>query len=652
MSARRTRSSAFRALLHSPIGLLAFTITLAILSLAFLAPILWTHGATTLNFNIAGDGPIPGHPLGTDGLGRDLLDRVLVATRLSLELAALATAIAAGGGVAIGCLVPLLPRRIGTFVARANDAMLGFPDILLAIFLVTILGAGAGLAALAVGVANIPFFARVVTALAASIGGRDYVASARVLGVRTPRLVSRYFLPNMSETLVSTIFTQTAYSLIAVSSLSFLGLGVQPPQFDWGLLVNQGLQQFYETPYAVLGPAIMIAVTGLTLGLLGDALAHALNPRMWTAETALRRVRPFRRKAFLAQLTRGPVRRSQQPRHHQMPERGKLFEIRNLSVRFTNAAGDTAEAVRGVDLTMESAEILGIVGESGSGKTLTTLALGDLVPHPGRISADLLAIGGCDVRELAVAARQDHLARSMAFVFQDASSALNPALRIGTQLTEVARHHRASSRSEARHAAVEMLDAVHVSAPERRLRQYPHELSGGMRQRVLVAMALMARTALLVADEPTTALDVTAQAQVLDLIREINSEFGTGVIFISHNIAVVAELCSRVAVMYAGRIVEDGPVDEVIHRPAHPYTRMLLASTPALAADENGSNGHLTDIPGAPPELWSMPEGCPFAPRCPLRLDKCRDTPTLTTDGVRSVACWRADRHDPAQVAP
>jgi oligopeptide/dipeptide ABC transporter ATP-binding protein len=305
-----------------------------------------------------------------------------------------------------------------------------------------------------------------------------------------------------------------------------------------------------------------------------------------------------------------------------------LLEIRDLVVEFPRADGSSGAAsavVRGADLSVGRGEIVGLVGESGSGKTLTALAILGLVPPPGRISSGSVRLSG---REL-VGAPERELRRvrgaRIGLVFQEPGSALNPVLSIGTQITEAIRAHRDVSRGAARAQALDLLTRLSLPDPERRLREYPHQISGGQRQRVVLALALAAGPDLLIADEPTTALDVTVQAEVLERLAGLRTDLGLGILLITHDLAVVAEVCDRLAVMYAGEVVETGPVSELFARPAHPYTRALLAALPRLGAPV--ARGRLQTIPGQVPEAGALPPGCAFEPRCAERIPECAAAP-------------------------
>jgi oligopeptide/dipeptide ABC transporter ATP-binding protein len=293
--------------------------------------------------------------------------------------------------------------------------------------------------------------------------------------------------------------------------------------------------------------------------------------------------------------------------------------------------------------------MVGIVGESGSGKSLTALAVAGLLPPTARASAQRMALFGEDVEALDERERSALLGTSLAMVFQDPMSSLNPALRVGRQVGEVAEVHLGQTRQQAERSAVERMREVRIAAAEVRARQYPHQFSGGMRQRAMIAMGLVATPRLLVADEPTTALDVTVQREVLRLLRGVRDRSGTAVLLISHDIAVVAELCGRVVVMYAGLVVEDGPVQEVLRRPAHPYTRALLDAIPDM---DTARDDALATIPGRPPAPADRPSGCPFAPRCPRAQDTCAERlpPLLPVAGTRA-ACWFPHDEERAHVS-
>ncbi|MBD3917858.1 ABC transporter ATP-binding protein [Paenibacillus sp. PR3] len=323
----------------------------------------------------------------------------------------------------------------------------------------------------------------------------------------------------------------------------------------------------------------------------------------------------------------------------------RLLTVEQLHVSFHTRDGDN-QAVRGVSLHIDAGETLGIVGESGSGKSVTAKAIMALIEPPGEIISGTIEYKGKRLTELSEKEWRKLRGNEITMVFQDPMTAMNPVKRIGSQMIEILRRHRGLSKEEAKREAIELLRQVGITEPERRLSQYPHEFSGGMRQRVMIAMALSCKPGLLIADEPTTALDVTIQAQILDLLKELKEKSDTAIALITHDLGVVAQVCTRVVVMYGGMIMESGSVDDIFYRPQHPYTQGLLRSVPKRA----GERERLVPIEGTPPDLLNPPQGCPFMARCPHAMSKCAELPPIYTlgPGHRSM-CWLADEEAKTQ---
>lgn len=531
---------------------------LALLSVVVLigvvAPFLLQDQADALGERAAG--PSAEHWLGTDQSGHDMLARSLVATRLTLLMTIGATALAVVVGVVAGTTVWLLPRRGRELCLRVIDTMVAFPGLLLALVVAAILGAGALPAVIAIGVAGVPTFARLTANLAAQVSQRDFVSTARLLGVSDRRIVSDHMLPNMAEPLLVLAASTFAQSLTAISALSFVGLGVQSPQYDFGKLLNDALPSLLAgRPEQSVGPAVLIVVTGLASMLVGDGLAAAADPRSG------------RRVASAELRTAGTSLH---------PDVDAMVRVENLVVGTT--AGKPL--VKGISFSIARGEIVGIVGESGSGKSVTAMSVARLLADGLEASAATMRLDDLDLLR---PVDPTVMAQTVSLVYQDPGSTFNPALRLGTQLTEVLRSHRGRSRAEARSIVLDALRRVHLTLPEKRLGQHPHELSGGMRQRAMIAAALTTDPKLIIADEPTTALDVTVQAEILRELKRLNRETGTAIMFISHDIGVVRELCDRVLVMNSGEIVEEIDADRLdVATAVHPYTRALLAATPSL----------------------------------------------------------------------
>ncbi|AIK38360.1 ABC transporter ATP-binding protein [Bacillus pseudomycoides] len=327
-----------------------------------------------------------------------------------------------------------------------------------------------------------------------------------------------------------------------------------------------------------------------------------------------------------------------------------LLEVKDLQVSFDTHAGEV-QAVRGVTFDLKKGETLAIVGESGSGKSVTSKALMGLIPNPpGRIKNGEIVFDGRDLTKLTEKEMQQVRGKEIAMIFQDPMTSLNPTMTIGNQIMEGLIKHQGMSKADARKVALELLDLVGIPNPEARLKQYPHQFSGGMRQRVVIAMALACNPKLLIADEPTTALDVTIQAQILELMKDIQQKTEAAIIFITHDLGVVANVADRVAVMYAGKVVEIGTVDEIFYNPKHPYTWGLIASMPSL----DGSEAELYAIPGTPPDLLKPPKGDAFAPRNPqaLKIDFEMEPPFFKVSDTHYAATWLLHEQAPEVQPP
>jgi oligopeptide/dipeptide ABC transporter ATP-binding protein len=610
MSRLRSR---WGAVLRTPVGAAAATLLAAVLLLALFAPILLADRASAFDTSQILRGPSAQHWMGTDALGRDIFARVLVAARLSVLLAISATAIGVVIGLVLGTVSLVLGARVGRFVTAGVNIAVAFPGLLLALFFAVIFGVGATGALLAIGFAVAPGFARLTQTLVAQIAGLDYIAAARIAGVGRLRLLARHVLPNVGEPLVVNATIVAGNALLAFAGLSFLGLGVQAPSYDWGRLLGEGLSSIYIHPAAALAPGVAVVLAGLAFNLFGEAIAKGIGARTPT----------YPGRPVEARLTPSPV------------DDGSLLAVKNLRVSF-----GPVSPVRGVSFTLRKGEAVGIVGESGSGKSLTALAVARLIESPGEVSADRLDFAGSD---LLASTDPRLLGTSLAMVFQDPMTSFNPTKRVGRQLAEVAQVHQGLNRRDALARAVDRLRSVRIPAAQRRARQFPHELSGGMRQRAMIGMGLMDTPQLIIADEPTTALDVTVQRQVLRLLESIRTDDNVALLLISHDITVVSHVCDRVLVMYAGRIVEDLPAADLYAHARHPYTRALLAAVPDMATDRDEP---LAVIPGRPVDPAQLPAGCAFAARCPLATDECREQdPELVSDpDGRRVACWHADQ--------
>ena len=598
-------------------------IVAAIIAVALVVPLLGLANPVRQDVARRLSGSIPGSPLGRDEFGRDVLSRLLWGARTSLFVAFAATTIACFAGTLLGLLGGWLRGAAELATLRLADVVLCFPPILLALLVVTILGPGVATLIIMLSILYTPGFVRVAFGQVLSAARQDYVEAVRALGAGTPRILSRTVLPNIAGPVLVQYSLTLAAAVVVESGLSFLGLGVVPPTPSWGLMIRGARATMEQAPLLLLWPCLALTVTILAVNLLSDALRDWFDPRSGDGT----RVRPRR---ALDRVLPGLL-----------PAAGAGAGDAGLRVTDMTVAIETPRGeIRPVDhvsFDVAPGETLAIVGESGSGKTLTAMSLIGLLPPAARVETGGAHFEGQDLTRLDEAALRRLRGNRIAMIFQDPMSSLNPVLTVGDQVVEAIRAHRPLSAKAARAEALSLFRRVGIADPERRLDAFPHEMSGGMRQRVMIAIAVANRPVLLTADEPTTALDVTIQAQILALLADLRRETGSSLIFITHSLGVVSEVADRVLVMYAGRIVESGPVADVFAEPRHPYTRALLAAVPDGAAPPQ-------PIPGTVPPPHQFPEGCRFHPRCPHAADACRAPQPLRPVGPRHhVACILAD---------
>ncbi|MGY4766660.1 dipeptide/oligopeptide/nickel ABC transporter permease/ATP-binding protein [Kribbella sp. CWNU-51] len=611
MRRRGTRTST------ATIGLAGAVVLLLV---AVIAPLLWSGRATVPDTDHLLEGMSAHHLLGTDGLGRDVFYRVMVATRTSLSLALLSAVSGAVCGVLFGALSTLLGQRAQRMFSSVLAIWLSFPDLLLVMFLSVIVGVGGGGAVVAVAIAFAPSFARLAQTLSSSVVTRDYISAVRLMGLSRTRILIRHVLPNVAEPLILNTTFAIGGALLFLSGLSFLGLGVQPPAYDWGQMLAQGLDSIYLSPLAALAPGVAIVIAGVVLNFCGEALAALAGRR---------------------QVSTRKVSRSSAASEEVPPALAavgdQVLDVEGLRVAVPVEDG-MVEVVRNFGLRLSRGEMVGVVGESGSGKSMSAMAVAGLQPPTAEIRAGTFSVGGTDPRRLRPAAARRLYARSLGMIFQDPMSSLNPLMTVGAQLSEGVRIHRRLSRSAARQLAARRLTEVRIPHAEQRLGERPHQFSGGMRQRAMIAMSLMCEPDLIIADEPTTALDVTIQGEIMKLLADANSA-GVTVVLISHDISLILDVCDRVVVMYAGRIVEELAARDVTTAARHPYTRALLRSVPTMTTDRQLP---LATIPGRPPTRNDEAAGCPFAPRCDRSTESCTESmPPLEQVGPGArLACW------------
>ncbi|MHB2263696.1 dipeptide/oligopeptide/nickel ABC transporter permease/ATP-binding protein [Aliihoeflea sp. PC F10.4] len=618
------RPGAVRLMLNNRLATGGLAILVILVALALLAPLLPLHDPNVTSPADRLLRPLSqGHLLGTDALGRDILSRLIWGLRVSLAVGISATLIAAFFGSLIGLVAGYAGGRTDNVLMRGVDMLMAFPYILLALAIVAVLGPGLVNALYAIAVVNIPFFARNIRGVTLGLAHREFVDAARLSGKGHARILATEILPNVAPVIVVTMSTTIGWMILETAGLSFLGLGAQPPQADLGSMLGDGRGVLFNAPHVAVIPGLAIFILVMSINLLGDGIRDVLDPRLKSGALT----RPLGRTAIEVQPSQLPT---------QTPP-GTALHVAGLKTQF-ELGSRTLHAIDGVDLMLRQGEVLGIVGESGSGKSVTAMSVMGLVPTPpGRITDGTIRLNGEDLFAASDERIRQLRGGAVSHVFQDPLSTLHPLFTVGDQLVEAIRAHQPLGYRAARERAKDLLTLVRIPNAQNRLDAYPHELSGGMRQRVVIAMALANDAELLIADEPTTALDVTVQAQILALMNRLRHDKGASILFITHDFGVVSAICDRVAVMYAGRVVETGTTDQVLNEPAHPYTRRLIDCVPVLGEP----NRRLDAIEGLPPSADDVPGGCAFAPRCPLARPECRqnDIPLFDLDGGHAARC-------------
>ena len=578
------RSTVLRRLFKNPLGIVAMGILLLLASMAVFADVLAPFDENFANISKTLAGPDSVNILGTDSSGRDVWSRLLYGAQLTL----LSALLCAGVAIAIGLPAGLVAGYYaGKFEAVSNwivSILMSLPGLIVLLTIRAAFGPSVWIAMIAFGVLISPSYFRLTRSAVQSVRNELYVDAARVSGLSDLRIITRHIFSVVRAPIIIQTAAIAGVAIAIQSGLEFLGLG-DPAKATWGVMLSEGFKNVYLTPTLLFWPAFAMALTIGALVLLGNAIRDALEdgekikhrkkaPALGADKRTNKRTTPGPAAARPSRKSVAAVDAGTE--HH-------LVKVANLGVGYPQADGSIKKVVDDVSFHVDRGEILGIVGESGSGKSQTAFSILGLLPDNARIASGSIQFDG----NYTVAPGEDRVSQErlaklrgkrISYIPQEPMSNLDPAFTIGYQLVTPMVRVLGISKAEARKRALKLLTDVGIVNPERTFNAYPHEVSGGMAQRVLIAGAISCEPDLVIADEPTTALDVTVQADVLDLLRELQQRLNIGVILVTHNFGVVADLCDRVAVMQNGRLVEEGPVREILRNPKEPYTQTLLAS--------------------------------------------------------------------------
>jgi len=575
-SIRAAHTPLVRRMLRNGTGLTAIVILAIVILAAILAPLLTGSDPNRASVQDLLEPARAGHPLGFDAAGRDVFARLVYGARYTLLGALLATAVAALLGVVSGLIAGYYQKWFENVSSWVVSVVMALPAIVVLLAARAVLGPSLWLAMIVFGILLSPAFYRLVFTAVVNVRNELFVDAARVSGVRDLSIIGRHILSVVRAPIIIQAATVAGISIAIQAGLDFLGLGDQSIP-TWGNMLNDAFAKMYQTPTLLLWPSLAIAITSVALVLFANTLRDELE----------RSGRPRRRRARRADLrtTALPVATSAVPvesaaetvlHDEEADDRPVLLEVSDLRVGYDQPDGSITQVVDGVSLRVRRGEVHGLIGESGSGKTQTAWSILHLLPVGGRVLGGSIVFDGRDLARESGTAMRRLRGKRIAYIPQEPMSNLDPSFTIGSQLVEPMVVTLGIPRAEAKKRALALLARVGIPQPERAFAAYPHEVSGGMAQRVLIAGAVSCDPDLVIADEPTTALDVTVQAEILELLRELQKDLHVSVLIVTHNFGVVADLCDQVSVMQAGRIVESGPVRAIFRDPRHPYTRSLF----------------------------------------------------------------------------
>lgn len=555
------RRSLVRRLLRDPQAIVTIGIVLVIVVAGFVGPLLWTIDPNQADLTVANaDAVTPGHPLGADQSGRDILARLLASVQTSVIAGLIGVSVALIVGVTAGLIGGYLNKTVAAGTEWLFNLIMTFPGVLLLVVLMPVTGGDYRFTMLIFGVLLSPSIFRIVRNMVVATKNELFVDAARVSGLSDARILGRHILSVIRGPIIVAGAFMFGTAVGVQAGLAFLGIGSNAiPSF--GSMIAEGFTNLYSRPLQFVWPSLVLGVLTAALVLLGNALRDVLEGQ---------RPHGHAKRVRSEITTPAPVGTA--------ADASALLSIRNLVIGYPTADGTVRNVVRGIDLDISAGETVGVVGESGSGKTQTAFAVLRLLPPEAVIVSGSIHFQGDDLLRLSETEMRKRRGSAIAYIPQEPMSNLDASYRVGAQLVESLRATSHLSRAQAKARVLELLSRVGIQDPVRVFKSYPFEISGGMAQRVLIAGAVASKPALLIADEPTTALDVTVQAEILDLLRDLQSELGMAVLLVTHNFGVVADICERIAVMKNGEILETGPALQVFDAPTSPYTRKLLAA--------------------------------------------------------------------------
>jgi peptide/nickel transport system ATP-binding protein len=631
-------SSALRRFLHDPLAVTGLVFIVGVVIMAIAAPLLAPYAPNAQNLLHIDAGPSGAHWLGTDDLGRDILSRLIFGARPPLRAAFQIVGGALVLALPLALVAGFLRGWVDAVVMRAMDALFSFPPLVLALTVAALLGPNLNDASIAIAIVFVPSFVRLIRGEVIAVREENYVEAARATGVAPGRLIRTHILPNVASPLIIQVALSLGYAILIDAGLSFLGVGEQPPTSSWGLMLTEAYRFIFQAPFTLVFPGLAILLTVLAFNFVADGLRDALGRERFGAKAAAPKLHA---RAAHRDDPAVPTPADTLPTTMASGSPA-LLSVEHLRVEFATREG-WLPVVEDVSFSVLRGQTLGLVGESGSGKTVSALAIMGLLPRrESRLPEGTVSFDATELTTLGAEQMRRIRGNDIAMIFQEPMTSLNPAYTVGNQIAEQVRAHRRVGRAEAWARAVDMLDQVGIPDPHRRAHDYPHSFSGGMRQRVMIAMALSCEPKLLIADEPTTALDVTTQAQILELLSSLQQQRQMAMIFVTHDLGVIADIADEVVVMYAGQVVERTAVAGLFGRPHHPYSEALLASMPQLAAP--GTD--LKVIAGQVPRPDEMVRGCRFGPRCDYVIDQCPTAPvalTMVGESGGIVRCLRQE---------